>query len=606
MKVPAGTNFLKNNYYYIELSLATVIAFFAILVRCRLGIDLTDEAWYVADPYWVAKGSTPYVNNWTQASGFTLPLFIPHYLYLKLVGSNEGIVLFSRILYCVWKTVVSVASVLLLKKARIQLPAVLIIPMIVFVPHELFDINYNTIGLAYVLLAYSITALSLNNNNEYSDKDEALIGLAAGIVIGRCVIGTPATVIAVVWIILILTAYKKFSTLKGFILGGTADAVAVVGFCCLRGGINGFIVGIQYFFRDNGYYETLEARGQPLTDIASEMMTFLYPAIIALALASIIALVLKKKRIIRNCIILLICIGFLAAAINELSFYSGKAIKISDAMQYTWCIPLLCIFVWCSHETKRKIVIVSLFNLIMMSIDIFQGFTTISGIADRSYWNVYSILFGIYCILICIEEMLSEKKYMQYAFRLSAAAAGVLCAVFLIRGAYMYVFRDMPVENLTTRIEQGVWKGCYTTANRSGTIEKIEKELNERTDERDRFLCYGKWACFMNLLCNGKLCSSSALGAGTKTGFDYWHMYQTVPDKVFVNIDEDDRSGLMTDDRPVWVFISTYYKKTGEIQYTSYLDEGKPIEFRIIEYEITDREKALQYADRMATKVLSF
>ena len=70
--------------YYIQLLFFSVIGFIVIFHRSRMGVDLTDETWYSSEPYWVAKGSIPYVNNWTQASGFTLPLNLFTYLILFL------------------------------------------------------------------------------------------------------------------------------------------------------------------------------------------------------------------------------------------------------------------------------------------------------------------------------------------------------------------------------------------------------------------------------------------------------------------------------------------------------------------------------------------
>ena len=110
----------------------------------------------------------------------------------------------------------------------------------------------------------------------------------------------------------------------------------------------------------------------------------------------------------------------------------------------------------------------------------------------------------------------------------------------------------------------------------------------------------------MYLLCEGKLCSASPLGTGAKNGFDFWHMNQVVPDKIFVRIDEVDSAGTMSDSRPVWIFISKFYRAADEISYSSYDNVGTKINYTIVEYDISDYEAALLYADEMATDVFDF
>lgn len=61
----------------------------AIGYRILLGIDFTDQGWYVAEPYIVAEGAVPYVNNWTQVPRFTLPLALLFKVYIILQGGGR-------------------------------------------------------------------------------------------------------------------------------------------------------------------------------------------------------------------------------------------------------------------------------------------------------------------------------------------------------------------------------------------------------------------------------------------------------------------------------------------------------------------------------------
>ena len=97
-------------------ALITIICLVCMVCRIRYGVDFSDEAWYVAEPYIVSQGATPYVDLWTQASGFTFPLCFVYDIFVSLNNSTEGIFLFSRIVYVIWVFVLGFVTCILVKK----------------------------------------------------------------------------------------------------------------------------------------------------------------------------------------------------------------------------------------------------------------------------------------------------------------------------------------------------------------------------------------------------------------------------------------------------------------------------------------------------------
>ena len=64
----------KNISLFVEC-LLFLLAVLAVFFRMQRGVDITDETWYVAEPYLVSQGQLiPYVDNWTQSPGFSIPL----------------------------------------------------------------------------------------------------------------------------------------------------------------------------------------------------------------------------------------------------------------------------------------------------------------------------------------------------------------------------------------------------------------------------------------------------------------------------------------------------------------------------------------------------
>lgn len=586
--------------YYIQLLFFSVIGFIVIFHRSRMGVDLTDETWYSSEPYWVAKGSIPYVNNWTQASGFTLPLNLFFYLFLAINGSNTGIILFSRTLFCFWKVSISAVSFLLLYKAGNKIPALLVLPIVVFTSHNLFDINYNTIGWSYMLLALSVLYNAMDNKR--TERQRFCLGILSGIIIGRSVIGTLASALICIVVFLALIINKDWTVLKGTILGGITAAVIVITYCCIRGGFVYFVMGIQYFVKDQAYFDSVSSQKVPFADSTAYLLEYMKPAIFSLLIVLIVRIFLRKSLTIFNKL-LVVYFGFLLLlAVFHLSQYDGTGAGLELATKHGWFIPLLSLLLDGNSETKKKFKYSAYITLSYVTVYIFQGYVSNYGFHSRCYWNLIPLILSVYVLFTCIDEIFGTMRLVYVKLFIESSIC--LCiALFVVRGAYRYVYRDMPCRQLDTIVEEGIWKGCYTTSERAVTVVQIEKEMKKRTTSDDQILCYGNWPCFLNLLSEGQLCAPNAIGTGQKNGFDYWHMYQKVPTKVFVHVDVEDEQGRMTSVFDLWNFIDKFYEQTDEYDYTSYDTYGEPTYYRIIEFEIKDYEAALAYADEKAAKI---
>lgn len=66
-------------------------AVLALFFRLPFGVDITDEAFYAAEPYLIARGAVPLVDNWSQTP-LTFLLTAPLvWLYVRLSGGTEGL-----------------------------------------------------------------------------------------------------------------------------------------------------------------------------------------------------------------------------------------------------------------------------------------------------------------------------------------------------------------------------------------------------------------------------------------------------------------------------------------------------------------------------------
>lgn len=134
---------------------ASAFAIVSLVLRLQLGVDLTDEAWYLATPYRYLLGDRPFVDEIFLMQGFALFT----YPVLKLLGfgaTSDGIVLWGRALYTLFNATVACALAYSLRR---QAPwswlVVCASGWILFIPYGIPNLSYNTMGLGFLTLALS-------------------------------------------------------------------------------------------------------------------------------------------------------------------------------------------------------------------------------------------------------------------------------------------------------------------------------------------------------------------------------------------------------------------------------------------------------------------
>lgn len=149
---------LTTSMEWILLCIAALALFFQLALRIHVGIDLTDESWYLAMPLRLARGDHPYIDEIFLMQGFALLLAPFVKLYLLVVGSTDRLILSSRIAYVVMSVSIAFTVFRLLRQAIDILPAGLIaLSMTAFFPYGIPNFSYNTLGLAFLTLT-SISA----------------------------------------------------------------------------------------------------------------------------------------------------------------------------------------------------------------------------------------------------------------------------------------------------------------------------------------------------------------------------------------------------------------------------------------------------------------
>lgn len=124
-----------------------------LFMKCRYGFANVDESFYLTVPYRLCQGDALFLNEWhlSQMTGWILQL--PMALFLRLVGSTEGVVLAFRQLYVALHLVSSTVIFLLLRRKCKIGGAVAALFFYIFVPYNISTLCYNSMGLGLMTLS---------------------------------------------------------------------------------------------------------------------------------------------------------------------------------------------------------------------------------------------------------------------------------------------------------------------------------------------------------------------------------------------------------------------------------------------------------------------
>lgn len=544
----------------VEVAVAAA-CFLVMLNRVRYGLNFTDEGWYVAEPYIAAKGAHPYSEIWSQAPGVVFPLLFVFKAFLGITGGTEGIVLFSRCLYLVWLLIVTLAVWRNVK--RIPLP--LVLPL--FLPNifTLYDINYNTIGYAYLPLAASLLFLT-----ERSEKKEFRRGVLAGVVIARAIIGTPMVAVPCIMIAVFLLLQRRYVCLKGYVIGGVSFALVTVLYCSLTpGGIMALVHGLRTYLTEGSYLQI--PKYYVLSEELAGIVRGQRPFGICLLGCMGCRLLLAKKPQVRGTLVLA---GMTASALCGI--YLGlRMYDVNYFIRYTWYIGVLLVFFCPKFQAEHRIGYVFI-ALMQWAQYLCSSLGNVFGTAGRSYILFFAsisslwALYENYPVRLNLSEMWGGRLgKIHVPLRLCVVAVlAVSTLSMLLRVNYHEVFLDEPVASLTECVDSGIWKGIYTTSEHVEAAKFFESTIRDMTEPGDQVL-FLDWASFAYLMSDGEAFTPSVLdnltySYGTDNPailYSYFEMRQDIPEKIiYVDYGRDEVLSIENESWTFNQFVEEHYE----------------------------------------------
>ena len=482
-----------------KIILLIIIAIYIIIFalnynRLHYGVEISDEAYYVAEAYIVSNGAIPVTNNWMQAPGGTLLCSPIVRLYTAAFGGTEGIFLFMRKAFLIYKILVAGVLILLLRRSFPFLLSLLLpLPYLALSPFSIDNFSYNTLSLSLLLISCVLLFSALQNSEKYN-KQFSFLG---GILMALTVFVHPTKLFTAAYIFALLfiferKRFKSFFCSCLFIIGGALTGIAVtIYLSVLSGGIKPIFNGINMILRSPYHYTQafgLTYNINVLKGTLTVLRNFLIPGFAIFSGLLLISFVLKKWHRLDMKTIFIVALFFsqilnIMICVYRYSLdYRILPLNISICQVYV-LILLLAAAGWKQNITFVLLVFSPFLTTFLLNIPF--GW---SGLYGRGYILFPSLIISILLTYFALQNIHipnltnSQKSVVIYVCAITLTV--VFCAPYTI-GYYGYIYRDQPIPLLTYKMERGVYKGLYTDEERGRALIHLEDEIKNHTNEHD-------------------------------------------------------------------------------------------------------------------------
>ncbi|MDY9920628.1 MAG: hypothetical protein U2P59_02230 [Synergistota bacterium] len=494
---PRKAAFLGNIISKDVLGMLIIISVYAIILlaliqRIFYGIEITDEAFYVAEGYIVTQGATPFVNMF-QASGFALLNASFVWLYVSVTGSTAGIMLYFRIISLLLRlTLVLIVCLIMKPYMKAKITALWLLPFVAFVPHSIITMSYNTWALILMPLCCVLVVRSI-----LSENHRMSFGIIGGSVFAFIILCYPLMIITGIVLLPLILAYEKFNhighkTLYGYLAGGLITGVVILLFFTLQSGnFYGIFEGLKIIIVDNPYNKLPKGiSNESLQTFTGYMKNWILSISIAYMFINLPVLNKKQKSLL-VIISVITCIFYYSYNIfidyAQIMYTLQARHQISSVLcRLFFPIPLILLPL---IEKKKKLAQALLIFIYLTSlISCFaSSYFAFNGMNNRYYFLVQGTLLVIPFIYFAINDLIEVKIEKVISFLSSTLIACVFTLGFLMN-YYGYLYRDEPIDQLNYKVKYGVYSGLYTTRARGEGILSLEKTIRSVTNSSDNIL----------------------------------------------------------------------------------------------------------------------
>ena len=567
LKTAIWTN--RDRIYTYAVICGVALAIVLMYVRAFLGTELTDEAYYVSEAKEILNGNVPFAYNFSsKCIGFAFLLVVLIALYGCFVPSLAGVFLFIRLCFVTYKVLVWAVAYSVLKKKLRHSHALLISALIIPLNGPILNFSYNTIPE----LTFFMVGCLLYDVIEQDAPKKRLRLIVSGFLTGIACFANPGWSVALIIfsaLIVIRVKGKKEKLASLLCYLGSVFAVVLLVFIpiCLRTSFSECFYGFYRLFIHPLPSKPLNPNKSWRTVLASFFHTSVQWTVIFVLSFSIIYLLLlkygkepKNKETKRQYAIIAISCGFFLHSLYLIFRYNAY-LSSSFGGEYRGYITFCYLMVFLIAGAFRNEKIVWYSGSYQVTYAIAAILLVSANASIYRFINTYTVIIPILYVLIKNRSVLVRGM----AIILTVAVTGSL-----LYANYNRIYRDVPVSEMTCRVQSGVYKGLYTSPTRARDLPAMEQYLNSVIGEHESYSFRDNSPFAYLMTHKGQVCDLQTWDSlqyfckknSPEVLYDYYRVRDMIPDKIIYIQRSSEADQILSAQDSEWKYtkwVESYY-----------------------------------------------
>jgi len=540
MSEPDAIKTSKNKYLPILIINAVLILL--VILRTFFCIIITDEVFNIGQALRTIRGNTFLVENWDYfqtGDSFLIPFI---YVFCKITGSTEGIVLFSRLVFVTLQALLSVFLYKILVRFFDRMSsffAVVIYTtaisfLLFYMWYDNWEIFFRLIGL--FLIFYAITSF-----DQKTAKKAYLMVFIAGIAHACMVFAYPTMIVLYVYVLAMIFFYRRKQSARAhnlmalFYILGSALVFAVFMLYVLKIGVSNLFVfnsamavaGLSSTGRE-GFF-SLASMIEKTKALVGENVFFYMFALVFFAVGILILYVFRKNKhrilmfcsvMLMGCIVLLLMTVFRVDSLNTLMTYMSL---------YT--IPLYLLVRKESDKARHFKDLIMFLWISSYIAGVVYSMTALDGAIKSSAGTRTGAIVTV-LLLFEVMKKIEVKPDSKTLFGILATVM-VVMNVFAV---YSFSFDGLKPLECRAMIKSGIYKGILDVPDNAKRYAVVEKDLAEVITDSDKTIACGPFAMEFYLMSDLKPNAANLWDPNnTELTFQYYKMYYGEPDIIVLH-----------------------------------------------------------------------
>ena len=532
---------------YLPILIVNAVLILLVIFRAFLCISVMDEVFNIGQALRTIQGNRFLVENWDyfQTGDSFLTPFL--FVFYKITGSTEGIVLFSRIVFIVLQILLSTFLYKILSRFFDRMSSLFAVVIYsTAVSFLLFYMWYDNWELFFRLIGLFLIFYVVTSFDGKPTKKAYLLIFIAGIAHACMVFAYPTMLALYVYVLAVLFFYRRKQSAKAhnlmalFYILGAGLVFAVFVLYVLKIGIGNLFIfnstmseaGMASTGRA-GFFELPSMIGKVKALIVENIVHYIF-ALVLFVIDLLVLYVFRKNkhRILMFCSIMLLgCIVFLLMTVFRTD-------SLNTLMTYLslYTIPLYLLVRKESDKTvhyKDLIVILWIASYIA---GVVYSMTALDGAIKFSAGARVCAIITILLLFEVIKK--ADMKFDRKAFFGILASVMVAMNVFAL---YSYSFDGLKPYDCSAMIKSGIFKGIIDTPDSARRYEVVEKDLAEVMTDTDKTITCGPFAMEFYLMTDLKPDAANLWNPNiTPLLFQYYKTYYGEPDIIVMHDSADD------------------------------------------------------------------